>query len=280
MTGIKIIYGLIGDPVEHSLSPQLHNAAFKALGIHTEYRLFHVREKELESFFDRMRQGEILGVNVTIPHKEKVFSFLDHLTPLARHVGAVNLILRQKDGSLSGDNTDGPGYLSSLIAQTHFDSHHENVVVIGVGGAGRAICHLLCDNKIKSLTLINRTASRAQNLVENLKHYHPEIKYAVHALSQIPQASLKKCHLLINASAMGLPDHHWMSLDFIEDLNPQAIVSDIVYTPPDTPLLQAARRHGNTVHDGLSMLLYQGILTFERFTGKRAPVDVMRESLY
>lgn len=274
----KKTYGVIGDPVAHSLSPAMHNAAFKEMGLNAVYKHFPVKAHELPAFFKRLRAGEIDGVNVTLPHKERVQPFLDHITPLAAEIGAINLITR-KGNALYGDNTDAPGYLASLVHETRFDSRHENVIVIGAGGAGRAICHILCDNGIATLTVINRSVERAHDLIENLKKYHKKTDFRVFSFNNIDPDLLSRCHLMVNASSLGMSDNNWPTLDFLAQLNKAAIVSDIVYTPRETQFLKEAKRHGLTVHYGDSMLLYQGVISFERLTGRKAPVKVMKQVL-
>lgn len=271
------IFGVIGDPVAHSLSPAMHGAALKALGIKAKYDTFHVKAKDLAAFFEKIRSGEIAGMNVTIPHKEATMSFCDKLSREACAIGAVNVAVL-KDGKIFGDNTDGRGYLKSLLEAFSLNLSQMTVLVFGAGGASLAICHALCSVGVSGLTIVNRDIERAQNLIARLQTYFPNQHLQTVSFAN---ASLiaEDADLVINATSLGMNNTTWPNLDFVADLPAHAIVSDIVYYPRETELLRVAGARGLKTHDGLGMLLYQGAIAFELFTGRKAPTDIMRDAL-
>lgn len=244
------IFAVIGDPIAHSKSPDMFNAAFKALGVNAQYKAIQVKTSELESFFKRMRDDGISGVNVTIPHKQPALKFCDEVSDFAKKVGAVNTITVENK-KLVGNNTDGPGYIQSLPSTLKFKSSH--VIILGSGGASRAIYSALNDKNVANIHVINR---------------------AVPNIGQLSQ-----CDLLINTTPLGMSGQVWSDLTFLKDLKKTAIVSDIVYNPKDTELLIAAKKLGHPIHYGYLMLLHQAILAFEIFTGKSAPKEIMEQTL-
>lgn len=246
------IFAVIGDPVAHSKSPDMFNAAFKALGLNAHYKAIQVKTSELESFFKRMRDGEISGVNVTIPHKQTALKFCDDVSDFAKKVGAVNTIV-VKNKKLVGDNTDGPGYIQSLVGLPGLKLKSSHVIVLGSGGASRAICAALNEKNIASLTVVNRKIPNADQLAD--------------------------CDLLINTTPLGMVGQNWPNLSFLKDLKKTAIVSDIVYNPKDTELLKAAKKLEHPIHYGYTMLLHQALLAFKIFTGKTAPQEIMEQAL-
>lgn len=246
------IFAVIGDPIAHSKSPNIFNAAFEALGLNAEYKAIQVKISELEKFFNKMRNGEISGVNITIPHKQTALKFCDDVSDFAKKIGAVNTIT-VKNKKLFGDNTDGRGYIQSLAGIPNLKLNSSHVIVLGSGGASRAICAALNEKNIISLTVVNRAIPTA----EQLSH----------------------CDLLINTTPLGMSGQDWPDLSFLENLKKTAVVSDIVYNPKDTELLVAAKKLGHPVHYGYLMLLYQAVLAFEIFTGKSAPKEIMEQAL-
>lgn len=263
------IVRLLGHPVAHSLSPALHGAAFTALGINAEYHLVDVPPDDLVTAVAALRAPLVLGANVTVPHKEAVLPLLDEVAPLAVRVGAVNTIVRQGE-RLRGENTDVEGFLAPLhAAGAPFERWA--VVLLGAGGAARAVASGLLAVGVPRLTIVNRTLSRAQTLACRLD----DARVSTLALDE-PRVGevLAGASLLVDATAVG-----WHSAvpvltpDRLDRLPARALVYDLTYHP--TPLLRAAAARGLTTIDGLPMLVEQGALAFERWTGRDAPRSVM-----
>lgn len=274
--------GIIGDPVHHTLSPAMHNAVFRKMKLPFVYLPFHVRPGELENFIDQARQWKMAGFNVTIPHKEKIIPFLNFLSPEAGVIGAVNTVVRHQD-KLWGYNTDAPGYLASLREEAGFDPKGKRIVILGAGGAARAILYALGTSGASHISLWNRTPARASSLIEEfrpilgnttLKPVSPDFPF---------QEILPKTDLLINATSAGLEKNSSGQgiIDAIPlNILPQtAVVSDLVYRPPETRFLKmASRLHLKTV-SGIEMLLHQGALAFHLWTRKKPDLRVMRKAL-
>ena len=219
-----------------------------------------------------------MGLNVTIPHKEAVLPFLDEISREARLIGAVNTILI-KEGRLIGHNTDGEGYLRSLKKELSFSPRGKRVVLLGAGGAARALLTSFCLKGVKELTLVNRTPSRAATLTKEFQKKFPRVKVRAHSLKGKNLCPLfQRSDLLINATRVGLKNEKFSSLP-LKELPTHAIVSDIIYKPAMTPLLKEARGLGYKIHPGLGMLLHQGALSFELWTGKKAPFSIMKRAV-
>lgn len=262
--------GLIGDPVEHSLSPSFQQPAFDALGLSIRYELWQASLDELPARLDDIRTGRALGANVTVPHKEAAFALMDSVSDAARRAGAVNTVSLQ-DGRLVGDNTDVHGFIVPL-RERGFDFVASRAVILGAGGAARGIAVALLDAGIAGLAIVNRTRQRAEDISAALSD--PRITVGeLDALSTHASGA----NLLINATALGWDDD---AFPFISDtfarLTPGATVYDLTYR--DTPFLSAARSAGLTAIDGLAMLVHQGAKSFEIWTGQPAPVELMWRS--
>lgn len=271
------IYGVIGDPITHSLSPVMQNAALKALGVNAEYRAFHVLGENLEEFFLRLRNKEISGINITLPHKQAVIPYLDALTPEAQLVGAVNTVY-WTDEKLLGHNTDAQGYTLSLQQQTKVDLKKKKILLLGAGGAARAILVGLGREQVSEISILNRTLSKAQSLIQDLQGSFSEINFQAFDYDQLDKIDWNSIDILINSSSLGLKNTPFPDLP-LSDLPPSALVSDIVYNPLETNLLKQAQSLNLQTHPGWGMLLYQGALALEIWTGKKAPVDVMQKAL-
>ena len=277
MTVKTKIFGVIGDPVAHSLSPAMQNAGFKELGLKAKYEAFYVKAEGLKDFFEKIRSGEIAGVNVTIPHKEAALNLCDELSTEAAAIGAVNTVIL-KDEKIFGDNTDGRGYLKSLLEEFALNLSQMTVLVFGAGGASLAICYALCGAGIAGLTISNRDVERARNLAARLQTYFPNQHLQAVSFASAGLVA-EDADLVINATSLGMNGLPWQTLDFVADLPGHAVVSDIVYRPRETELLRAASTRGIKTHDGLGMLLHQGAIAFECFTGHKAPIKVMCDAL-
>lgn len=267
ISGKTRILGLIGYPVEHSLSPSMHNAAFDHLGLDYCYVTFPVRPDLLEDAVKAIRALNLKGVNVTVPHKERVIPFLDVVDEEASFIGAVNTILND-NGVLRGFNTDGRGFMESL-KDAGVDIKDRRIIIIGAGGASRAIGFYLC-REAMALGITDIEIEKTSRLVNDLKR----LKDNVYIIDRI--TDLKETDIIINATPLGLKDTDPCPVD-ISMITGDKVVCDLIYR--DTPLLRAARQKGCKTINGLGMLLYQGVLAFEIWTGQKAPVEIMRAAL-
>lgn len=278
--------GLIGYPVTHSRSPQMHNAAFRELGIDAEYALWETSPGTLAERVVSLRAPDMLGANVTIPYKEEVVPLLDECDGLATRTGAVNTIVN-RGGKLVGYNTDAPGLVRALAEcpGSPFDARDKEIVILGTGGAARAAAVAMIDARAQSVCIIGRNKERFEALLQDLdvlsareQAPRPRIDGALFNRFRA-ESLLLRADLVINATSVGLRNRNEPLLIDVNVLRVGSLVMDMVFNAGLTPLLQAARARGCFVMDGLSMLLYQGTLAFELWTGKDAPVEVMREAL-
>lgn len=314
--------GLVGYPLGHSLSPKIHAAALASCGLEGDYSLFPIPPNHLEdlkALLDRLRSGELHGLNVTIPHKQNVIPLLDALTPTAQAIGAVNTIWMQ-NGMLTGDNTDAPGFLADLnhrLAQINTDkhdaanpkpvlsaveaspianpksqpqmntdehgcSHLKSALVLGAGGSARAVVYALL-NDDWNVTVAARRLEQAQELVSHYAsrtHYVSRITH--HALRITPDAlpSLPQVTLIVNTTPVGMtPDIHHSPWPANVPFPPHAAVYDLVYNPRETQLVKDARAAGLCATSGLGMLVEQAALSFERWTGCVAPLRTKMTSI-
>ncbi|MBM3249911.1 MAG: shikimate dehydrogenase [Candidatus Omnitrophica bacterium] len=272
----KKIYGLIGLPVRHSLSPAMHNAAFAHLKIDAEYRLFELRPEELEDFLSSLSQNRIFGLNVTVPYKEAVLGHLQWLAPEAESIGAVNTIVVKDKDHLEGWNTDGIGFHRHLTDDLRYDPAGKRAAILGAGGAAKAVADQLARRKAKSITLYDADKERSSKLTDKLNREFPECK--AHAAGSINGLGLKGQDLLINATPIGMKE---ADPCLIEKgmLHSGLLVYDLIYNPAETKLLALAKEAGARTANGLGMLLYQGALSFEHWTDKAAPIAIMKEAL-
>ncbi|OGW94390.1 MAG: shikimate dehydrogenase [Omnitrophica bacterium RIFCSPLOWO2_12_FULL_45_13] len=274
----ELTYGLIGHPVEHSLSPAMQNAAFAAAKIDAEYKLFNVAPDNLEVFLRDLVKNNIAGANVTIPHKVKAKEYIEKngvLDKYAERLGAVNTI-KVEDGKLKGFNTDGPGFYRSLVEDLKFEPEGKTVFVLGAGGAARAIIMYLGNGPKK--IYVDDIETRMTEEIK--KHY--EKYYDRHKLEVVKKGgkreAINSADLLIQATPVGMDSRDPPPID-IELLHPGLRVYDLVYNNPMTKLVEGATKKKLHATTGLGMLLYQGAMAFELWTGKKAPVDVMKKAL-
>lgn len=277
--GTTRILGIFGDPVAHSLSPLMQNAALAQGGIGAVYVPFHVRPPELQAAVAAIRALNLWGVNVTLPHKEAVGAWLDEIDPHARLVGAVNTIAN-RDGHLVGYNTDGVGLLRSLAEDLGFSPAGRRVLLLGAGGACRAALAALGEAGAAWLGIANRTRGRAELLAGEFAQALPGTSFAACGLEPEELAAhLPGIDLLLNTSAVGLKGECFAGFPW-ECLDPVARVYDMVYLRAgSTPLLAAARARNHPAADGLGMLAAQGEEAFYLWTGRRPPSGVMKARL-
>jgi shikimate dehydrogenase len=275
--GQTMLYGIFGYPIGHSLSPLMHNTAFAHHGIEAVYLPFAVHPANLEIAVKSIGALQIGGVNVTIPHKQAVLVWMDELSPEARLIGAVNTIHLQ-DGRLHGYNTDGIGFLRAL-EEADSAVVGRTVMLLGAGGAARAIAVQLCVAGVGRLLLANRTPTRAEHLAAFLKQEISRADISVVTMGGSSLAAqLPDTDIVINATSIGMHPHDPLLFPSTA-LGPQHLVCDIVYRPLQTPLLRAAERQGARTVNGLGMLLHQGAKAFEIWTGWAFPLALIRARL-
>jgi shikimate dehydrogenase len=270
---------LLGYPVTHSASPAIHRAAFSAIGLNAAYLPWPVSPEHLPLAVQGLRSMEnLLGANVTVPHKEAILAHLDGLTPEAQAIGAVNTIV-PRGGTLVGDNTDGTGFLTALREGLGGETQGLGAVVLGAGGAARAVAVALARAGARRLLLLNRTLERANQLAECVGRHSSTCEVSAQTLHphwRVPEVA--GIRLLINTTSVGLHSNDPPLFDYAS-LSAETLVCDLIYSPPETPLLQAARATGCPAANGLGMLVHQGALAFERWTGKAAPIRAMWEAV-
>ncbi len=267
-------YGIIGYPVEHSLSPVMHNAAFQELGVDATYKIFPLQEDELEKFIKDLHDpaSPIFGLNVTIPYKEKVIPYLDVLSPFAKRTMAVNTIVISEERELTGYNTDGPGFLAHL-AELSFDLKDKRVAVLGAGGTTRSMLAAICvlPEKPNSVLIYNRTVSRAQELVQDLsRRINME---GVEVVETPEELNLELSDCLINTTSVGLKSDDPCPVD-PDQLHANLFVYDVIYNPIGTQLLRMAKKKKARTANGLGMLFYQGVLALQHWAGTELDENV------
>ena len=277
ITGQTKIVGIIGDPIEHSRSPQIHNAAITALGLDYVYVAFHVQPNNLGAAIEGFKATNVVGINVTIPHKQNVISYLDEISREATLIGAVNTLIF-KDGAISGENTDAPGFLQAMQEEGLDVPQGGSAVIIGAGGSARAIVVALALAGVQTICIANRTVSRAVALATDLSDKTDASIYGIGLDDPRLPSAVEMSQLVVNTASTSMDVSHPLLID-PEWLTPQSIVYDIVYTPPETRLLQAAAEKECHTVGGLGMLVHQGAIAFERWTGVNPPVETMRQAL-
>ncbi len=278
LTGHTRIVGIIGDPIEHSRSPQMHNAAFAKAGLNYVYVPFHVHPDDLAHAITGFKALNVVGINVTLPHKQAVIPYLTSISREAELIGAVNT-LTFVDDEIHGDNTDAPGVLKALEEDGNMSVPvGKEVVVLGAGGSARAVVVALALAGVASVTIANRTVERAVSLAEEMQE---KTDITMHGMgladARLPDA-VSRCMLLINTSTASM-DPTQPLLVSADWLQPNTIVYDIVYTPPVTPLMKAAAERGCPTLGGIGMLVHQGAIAFERWTGVTPCTDTMHRAL-
>lgn len=271
------LVGVFGHPVAENPTIVMQEAAFQALDLNWRYLTIEVYPQDLAAAFQGLRAMNFRGINLTIPHKVEVLKYLDEVAPDAKLMGAVNTVRR--DGSkLIGENTDGKGFLRSLREDAGVDPAGKRVVVLGAGGAARAMTVELALAGAAHLTIVNRSAERGQALVKLLNEQTP-VK-ADFVLWNQPYAIPADTDIVANATSIGLFPHVDDQPELVFDtLTARMIVCDVIPNPPNTPFLREAAARGAKTLDGLGMLVYQGAIGFKMWTGLDAPVAVMRQAL-
>lgn len=267
---MKKYYAVIGNPIQHSLSPEMHNAGYKAMGINADYRKFRVEAAQLPEAVRGLFALGFSGWNVTLPYKEAILPYLDELTPQAKRAGAVNTV-KILDGQMIGHNTDGEGFVRS-VKEDMDGFKGKKAVILGAGGAGKGIALALAERGM-SLVILNRTPDKAKELVRMLQQ-----QGATAQAGELAQGEwLKDTDLLVQTTSVGLKKERFPFS--LQGISPKTLVTDIIFNPRETMFLQEARQLGCRTKNGLEMLLYQGALAWEFWLGGKAPVGAMKRAL-
>ncbi|MEP6603577.1 MAG: shikimate dehydrogenase [Spartobacteria bacterium] len=277
--------GVFGDPVAHSLSPQMQNGALKACKIDMQYARFQILPAELQEALELVREHDFVGINLTVPHKIAAFQLVGEADENAKRIGAVNTI-KIDNGKLRGFNTDGKGFSRAIRQEFVVDLRDLRVMILGAGGAARAIALQCAKEHCERLVIANRTFDKAKALTEELREFFvgPKVLGPVPRLQAIPweenafRFQIGNVDLVVNATPLGLNrgDVSPIPSRLIE---PHLLIYDTVYSEQRTPLVLTAGEAGARAANGLSMLLHQGALAFEIWFGREAPIDAMREAL-
>ncbi|MDE1770636.1 MAG: shikimate dehydrogenase [Thaumarchaeota archaeon] len=265
-------YAVIGDPIDHSFSPALHNTAFLFLGLDCTYIAYRIPKGELEAGIEALKKIGISGFNVTIPHKVDMMKFLDDMDEECKMAGATNTVVNN-DGKLKGYNTDVDGFLDPIIKRK-IDCKDSDVLLIGAGGAARAIIVGFSKQKARKITIANRTRERADELIKFARNLGLESDYL--NLEQAGE-NANKYKFVVNATSIGLKGIGCPIST--ENINIDTIVYDIVYTPVETPLIEQSKKQGASIIYGWEMLLAQAMKSFEIWTGRQAPYEAMKLTL-
>ncbi len=275
------IIGLIGHPLKHSISPGFQQAAIDYYKLDMRYEAWDIKAEELPSAISKLRQPQNLGANITVPYKEMAIGLIDEVDEFARIIGAVNTVVNHS-GRLKGFNTDSSGFLKALREDAGLEPSEKKVLILGAGGAARAVSFSLVQEKIGALVLTDLYLEKAKNLTGALVKFaaDSQTKINIEAV-QSSSANLAKiavqCQLIVNCTTVGMkysPDESLSPLT--SDLIPKdALVFDLVYNPSQTPLLKMAKAAGAKTIGGLPMLVYQGAASFKLWTGREAPLDIM-----
>ena len=276
----KKVIGILGYPLEHSISPIFQQAALDSMGIEASYETWSVLPENFQGFLDDIRMNNFIGANVTIPHKETVIGYLDELDPNAEKIGSVNTIVN-RDGRLVGYNTDSYGFLRSVEKFCpQIDFPKQSVLLIGAGGASRAVLYSLIEKGVDSIIVANRRISRAKILA---KQFSKGINVSTIGISNVELRSAAiNSSFIVNCSSVGMKNGDSESVRLLDRsaIRSDCIVFDLVYNPVVTPLIQSATDAGANVIGGLDMLVFQGAASFKLWTGRRPDIDVMFEAAH
>jgi shikimate dehydrogenase len=275
ISGKTRVCGVIGDPIGHSLSPTIQNAAFSHLGLDLVFLAFYVKAADLENAMRGIRSLGIHGLNVTMPHKSRVIGCLDEVDSAVKFLGSANTILNE-DGKLLGFNTDGTGALKALRGNG-VNLSEKKVLLLGAGGAAKAVAFSL-SKEVGELVILNRSSEKAKRLAEALRRtLNKNVVGGAFSLDTLAE-NLRNSDVLINATSVGMHPKADQSIVPPQLLRSGLTVMDIVYNPVETKLAKEAKTAGAKVVSGVEMLIYQGAASFEIWTGRAAPVEVMRKA--
>ncbi len=277
ITGKTGITGIFGYPIKHTLSPAMHNNAFKELGLDYVYVPFSVHPDGLKSAVQGALNMGVKGINVTIPHKEAILPHLDQLTKEAKILGAVNTV-EISDGKLIGHNTDGPGFIKSIEKELGCSPKGKHIAIIGAGGAARGVGISLALAGARNIVFFNRSLGRAEKLAQEINEKTEATAEAMPLEENFFKKTVPLVDILINGTSIGMNQEDKEIIN--EDCYPKSgIVVDMIYSPPKTRFLETADKLGLNYLNGMGMLVYQGALAFEIWTRQKAPVQCMKDSL-
>lgn len=267
----KCIY-LLGYPLGHSVSPAMHNAAFRALGMDWQYEKLETEGAELRESIAKVRASDCAGANVTVPHKQAVMEMLDEISQTAQRIKAVNTILN-REGKLFGDNTDAPAFIASLM-ENRIHPRNARVAILGAGGAACAVAFALAAEGAREIVIINRNGARAAELADRLHENFPKLEIAVNWVE-----ALSDINILVNATSVGMhPNVGDSPMPRGQEFSPRTVVVDVIANPIETKFLADAKRAGARTIGGLGMLVHQGAASFKLWTGRDAPIELMRRA--
>ncbi|MGB0554569.1 MAG: shikimate dehydrogenase [Alphaproteobacteria bacterium] len=266
LSGKAKIAGVMGWPISHSRSPMLHGYWLEEYGIDGAYLPFPVAPENIEAALRALPKLGIGGTNLTVPHKEAALHICDRVDDVARRIGAVNTVVVESDGTLLGSNTDAFGFLENIKSESDWQSADGSAVILGAGGAARAVVAALLEDGVQDIRIVNRTCKRAEQLASEFAGGCTVIPW------DRRDDSLEDAALLVNTTTLGMTGQAELEIS-LKKLPASAIVNDIVYVPLQTPLLQNAATRGNTIVDGLGMLLHQARPGFAAWFGKQPRVS-------
>jgi len=275
---IKLV-GLFGHPVAHSLSPVMHETAFKHLDLNYRYLLFDIYPQNLKKALDSLIPLNFRGINLTLPHKKRAMAFLDKISDDAKVMGAVNTVVVEH-GKLIGYNTDGKGFVASLEKGGRVKLKNKKVVILGAGGAAHAIATQLALSRVNRLSIFNIVLHEAQDLAVRIKRYvhNTNTEFFILKPGNVLDEKMRDADIIVNATSVGLKESDPLLIN-PSVLDKRHLVCDVIYNPARTKLLMAAKRRKAKTMNGLGMLIYQGATCFELWTGKKAPVQIMKKAL-
>lgn len=268
---MKKLYGVIGDPIAHSMSPLMINELFQVYNMNSHYYPFHVSREDLQDAVKGLKALGATGFNVTVPHKVEIIPFLDRIDPLAEAIGAVNTVVNE-DGLFVGYNTDGSGFVRGVTEHLS-NIEQKSILLVGSGGAARAIYFTLAQNGVKRLDLYNRTLEKAEELIKQCPY-----RVASRAIEkERAENSLSGYDVIIQTTSIGMSPKIELSPLKLDNLSSHAFVSDIIYNPLETLFLQEAKNKGAKIQNGIDMFVFQGALAFEKWTGIFPDTELMKQ---
>tara|TARA_B100000686_G_scaffold351311_1_gene449740 strand:- start:27406 stop:28260 length:855 start_codon:yes stop_codon:yes gene_type:complete len=266
----EIVIGIIGSSIQYSLSPTIHEYWMNENKIKGKYKIYDLKEEELKNFIKNIHNKNIKGLNVTIPYKKKIIDFIDEISLEAKIIGAVNTLIIKKNGKIYGDNTDAKGFINNLESiRPDWKERKDPIVILGAGGAARAIIYSILKKNKSNIRIINRNKDRAKKLIYDMKKIFPDTNFEYY--NHYGKA-LKKASFLINASSLGMIGHPKLNIN-LEVMNKSSIIYDIVYSPLETNLLKQAKKLNFLTIDGLGMLLEQAAPVFNAWFNKKVCVN-------
>lgn len=273
------LVGLFGHPVEHSFSPEMHEAVFKYLGLNYRYLLFDIFPQNLKKALDSLVPLGFRGVNISLPHKKRTLAFLDKISDKAKLIGAINTVVVDR-GKLVGYNTDGMGFAASLQKDARVNLKQKKVVILGAGGAAHSIATELALAKAGKISIFNILLYEAKDLAIRIKRYVPHsiTEFFLLKPGAILDEKIREADIIVNATSVGLNPADPLLIN-PDVLGKKHLVCDVIYNPSKTKLLAAAQKRKAKTLNGLGMLIHQGAISFELWTGRKAPVKIMKAAL-